>query len=494
MYGAHLLVAGEEHERPAAAGLEHAHDLVGGIAYKGRMTRVGQVLRHVEGGLVGVVEVPGDDQRARRFQAQPPARVVEVAGHRQGRRGQHHGVDGVEELLGDNAGNVDGRGLQERAATAPLDPVDEAAVVARHPHFEILGQRHRAVEQREDFFGRVLDEVQVGRDQLQAVQHVAILFGIALQELLVLAETAAALVAGEQSEEARGGLAHRDQDAVQFLGGEPLAPRDCADVPLQFLELVVAHRNAEVLAHHVFDLVGLVEHHRAVFGDDAGELPLLHGQVGEEEVVVDDDDVALMRALVHAGEEAALELRALLAGAHLAPRVHLGPRRGAFGQGPDLGAVAGFGGLLPLADDLEIGHFFETFEDRLLPGVVDLLAAGVVVPSLHVADGQVAAQVLLEERHVLVEELLLQVLGAGGDDHALAGEDGGDQVGERLAGAGAGLDDEMPPLGQRGLDRLGHLKLPGPELETRMATRKQSRAREELAHRELAGPGHPSPV
>ena len=57
--------------------------------------------------------------------------------------------------------------------------------------------------------------------------------------------------------------------------------------------------------------------------------------------------------------------------------------------------------------------------------VVDLLPAGVVVPALHVADAQGRGEVPLQERNVLEEELLLQVLGAGGDHHARA---------ERMAG------------------------------------------------------------
>ena len=82
----------------------------------------------------------------------------------------------------------------------------------------------------------------------------------------------------------------------------------------------------------------------------------------------------------------------------------------------------------------------------------------------------------LEERNVLEEELFLEILGAGGDDHALAREDRGNQVGERLAGAGARLDDQVAAFGERRLDGLGHLELPGTELERRVAAREQPRA------------------
>ena len=57
-----------------------------------------------------------------------------------------------------------------------------------------------------------------------------------------------------------------------------------------------------------------------------------------------------------------------------------------------------------------------------------------------------------EERDVLEEELLLQVLGAGGDDDALlafAGQaQGGQQIGQRLAGPGAGFDDQVALVGE----------------------------------------------
>ena len=74
--------------------------------------------------------------------------------------------------------------------------------------------------------------------------------------------------------------------------------------------------------------------------------------------------------------------------------------------------------------------------------VVQLLAAKIIAAALHVADPQLA-EVLLEEGNVFVEELLLQGLGAGGDDDALAGADHRKQIRQRLAGAGAGFDDQV---------------------------------------------------
>ena len=75
----------------------------------------------------------------------------------------------------------------------------------------------------------------------------------------------------------------------------------------------------------------------------------------------------------------------------------------------------------------------------------------------------------LQKREVLEEKLFLEVLGAGGDDDALAalaGEaKGGEEVGEGFAGAGAGLDDKVAVIVEGGLDGSGHLVLAGAVLE-----------------------------
>ena len=208
-----------------------------------------------------------------------------------------------------------------------------------------------------------------------------------------------------------------------------------------------------------------VEHHGVVLRQNAALMVLVaQGEVGEEKVVVDDDDVAFHGALVHQGDEAALVVGTFGAGAHVGAGIHLGPGCGGLRQSLDFGAVAELRGLLPFADDFEVGAFFEPREDRLLFGVVDLLAAGVVVAPLHVADLQGPRKVLLEEGDVLEEELFLEILGACGDDDALTGQQGRDQVRQGFSGTGAGLHDEVPLVGKRRFHGFGHFHLTGAEL------------------------------
>jgi hypothetical protein len=89
---------------------------------------------------------------------------------------------------------------------------------------------------------------------------------------------------------------------------------------------------------------------------------------------------------------------------------------------------------------------------------------------------------LLKERNVLEEELLLQVLGAGGNHDALAGEDRGNQVSQRLAGARAGFHDQMFAVGQRRFHRFGHGQLAGTIFVIRVPLGKRAVPREELMH------------
>ena len=135
------------------------------------------------------------------------------------------------------------------------------------------------------------------------------------------------------------------------------------------------------------------------------------------------------------------------------------PEGAGLGHAGELGAVAGFGGLLPLGRSGGTG--------RSLPGrtrigwlrrATELVAAEVVGAALHVADAQLAEQGF-EEGNVAEVELILQGLGAGGDDDALAGAQGGQQVGEGFAGSGSGLDDQVAALCESPLDGFGHLQV-----------------------------------
>ena len=155
----------------------------------------------------------------------------------------------------------------------------------------------------------------------------------------------------------------------------------------------------------------------------------------------------------------------------------------------DLGAVTGYGRLFPIIDDLKVVNFFEASEDGLILRVVHFLPADVVAAALHVADLQFLVEVLLEEGDVLEEELFLKVFGAGGDDDAASGKDGGDEVCEGFAGTGTGLDNEVAVFSEGGFDGFGHLELAGAELVVGVPFREESATGEKLADGQGLGIG-----
>ena len=129
MHQAHLLVAGEQHESPAAAVFQNPDHFFGGGLCEGGAARFRQVLRHVEQRLTAVVKVAGHYQGTGVIQAQPLFGVLEAASHGQGCRRQNRGLDLAEQAFGHDLGDVDGSGLEKASAAAGLHPVDKVFVI-----------------------------------------------------------------------------------------------------------------------------------------------------------------------------------------------------------------------------------------------------------------------------------------------------------------------------------------------------------------------------
>ena len=109
----------------------------------------------------------------------------------------------------------------------------------------------------------------------------------------------------------------------------------------------------------------------------------------------------------------------------------------------------------------------------------------VVVSALSgVTDNLVAIAQLAEEgfkeRNVAEEKLILESLGAGGDNHSLAGTERGQQIGQGFAGAGTRFNDEMAALRECSLNSFGHFKLAGAVFEGEWGISEDSTGREKL--------------
>ena len=222
----------------------------------------------------------------------------------------------------------------------------------------------------------------------------------------------------------------------------------------------------EVLGGGLLEVVGLVE-------DDLGglrerERPILG--LGEEDGVVGDDDVRGEGVGAGLLQEAAAPPRALAAAAV----VGVGGEA-LDGEGRGVVAAGGRAGveLREVARDGEerprdgAGERGEVGGGELgLAAVEQAREAGeaeVVAAALHERETDGGAHEPRDEGQVLAEELVLEVLGVGAhDDGGVVGERPqrrGDEVGHRLADAGAGLDDEVAAGGERLGDVARHADL-----------------------------------
>ena len=279
---------------------------------------------------------------------------------------------------------------------------------------------------------------------------------------------------GEKPHEQRGALERGalGDDRVQDAG--PLAA--------QQLEggagLVAADLDGPLAAGLGLEGVGLVDDPAA----DGRQDLAVGGDVAQEQRVVGDDDVraagaaagAVEQALVGEVRASAAQALAGLGGEHragdVAPanaqgvEVAVGRlRRERAGDG-DGGEHVGSHGVVRAP---VVGHGGKG--ELLSHGAVHAVQARVVVVALEAREGEAAGQGRGESGQLVRDELVGERVGLGGDAHgdvvALGVEDRGQQVGDGLADAGAGLDGAVGAVGERGRDLAGHGDLLGAALQ-----------------------------
>ncbi len=204
--------------------------------------------------------------------------------------------------------------------------------------------------------------------------------------------------------------------------------------------------------------------------------PARSAEIGEEQVMIDDDEAGLLRRLSHPRNEALIEVPALGPDARVGRRAHVSPHRVVLRDGVELRAVPRVGPLEPGHDAVERG-----VDQRGCDRLRESSFADVVREPFHHGDADANPERFFEQRHVLGHDLLLQCLGRGGDHHLLAAEDGGHQVRERLAGPCSRLDEQRMLARERVLDRLRHRDLAGPVLVAREALAQQRPGSEDVA-------------
>ena len=247
-------------------------------------------------------------------------------------------------------------------------------------------------------------------------------------------------------------------------------------------DLAAGNAQADMARGDALHGVGFVKDDEVVLEEDAAFHLFIHAaEQGEEERVVQDEDIRGQDLVPHALEETGL----VVAGEIGLVAAGFGRAQAAFGADllPDLGVgldgeigeAAVLGLLGPFVDALEfLGLGGGEEVAALLHGFLEAAGAEVIRAAFQhgvaEADGfRQGAEHLREHGQVLFGELLLEIDGVGGDDGLFllrdGEEDGGDEVGEGFAHAGAGLDGEVAAVLQGAGHGHGHLLLLGAELE-----------------------------
>ncbi len=274
------------------------------------------------------------------------------------------------------------------------------------------------------------------------------------------------------------------QRARQVLGLLRLERRgrqQALTVADQIVGAGVADGHAEVLRRHILDLMRFVHDERRARRNHLAVRARAHRRIGAQQVMVDDHDVRLRRALAHQRDMAIAVARAL--GAETGVRVgrDLLPQRKVFGQVAQLGAVAGCRGPGPVLnhreEDRSFGRFEESAGFRRFKRL-KAMEAQVVRAAFHQRRRERDAQRLAQCRQILEEDLFLKILGAGGHQRALPAEDRGDEVREGLARAGTGFGEQRAAALDDAAHGRGHLPLPVARLEAGERLRQRTRVRE----------------
>ncbi len=269
-----------------------------------------------------------------------------------------------------------------------------------------------------------------------------------------------------QAQVARG-LVQRQRGILQrrvILGGDDgLVLR----VARQLDDLAGRHALAEEQPGHLGQLVRLVENDRVAGRQQLAHALVLEHHVGEEQVVIDHHHIGRLRLLARRQHEAALLVRTFLAQAVLARRGRQPPGPGLFRHVDAFGLVAGLGALGEARDLAQVRRFLARSQAPGVHRTFEVIRADVVGAALEQRDRRAHLQRSAHRRQVPVEELVLQGLGPGRDDHLAAREQRRHQVGEGLAGAGAGFRHQRQVAGDRRGDALRHLQLLRPRAKAR---------------------------
>ena len=208
--------------------------------------------------------------------------------------------------------------------------------------------------------------------------------------------------------------------------------------------------------------MGLIEDDDVVLWEErtaAGDVESVVVMVGDDDVGFFGNEPCTLGEAIVAGRAASGS--GALIGAH-ADRI---PHVGGWGWIQFL-SVARAGVFRPVSNLLDVVAGGSTSKELELFFVVrsvefgQPLVAEVVAAPLEHSGRHVHLETLRDARYVVGHQLALERNGGGGDDGSLTGQDRRREVGQRLAGAGSGLDKQRSLVVDGLLDHLSHGNLP----------------------------------
>ena len=205
----------------------------------------------------------------------------------------------------------------------------------------------------------------------------------------------------------------------------------------------------------------LVQDDRLGVGQELDEPLLLHRQVGQQQVMVDDDQVRLLCRTARLDNMTLRVLGTLLPQAVVHGRSDQRPDRGILRDLDQFGAVTALRSMAPLADVIEI----IAKRWRNIGDLRESMQAEIIGTALQQRRFNRSADCLADQRQIAMVELILQRFGAGADDRLATAQQGRQQISEGLARAGARLNDELVTVGDGLGNGLRHPCLSGARLE-----------------------------
>ena len=239
---------------------------------------------------------------------------------------------------------------------------------------------------------------------------------------------------------------------------------------------------AQKLQTGFVELVRFVEDHRLHGRQQLRHTGLAHRQVGKEKMVVDHHHIRGKRLAPRQVDVAGAKLRTWRTQAILARRRYMRQQGRALVQPGQLGQVSAFGGVRPLFDLGQNAGRGAIEQQRILPRQLHPVQAQIAASAFEQGAAYRQAKCLYKLRQVAPEQLVLQGLGGGGQQHPCTAEQGRYQIRKGLANTGARLYHQCSTVSYSACDGARHFSLASTRAELFDRTRQGAARGERLLH------------